>query len=88
MASSHSAEAQGVGVAHRAPFQEDRSGCTDYPLVLFLPELIVAVAVAHMGYEEDNGGDGASYASDEAGKRGDAEQPVEAAAQTQRREMR
>lgn len=85
--SSHSAAVQEVGVPHKVPSQEDRSGCTDYPLAQFLPVLIVVAVVVHRGYEGDSEDDVASYALDGAGKRGDAEQAVEVVAQTQRHVM-
>lgn len=84
----HLTEVQGEGVAHKGPFPEGHSEYIDYPLALFLLALIVVVVGLRTGYEGvDSEDDVASYASDEAGKRGDAEQPAEAVVQTRRRVM-
>lgn len=74
MTSFRLAEDQGEGVARKATFPEDHSGCTDYPPAQFSPALIVVVEQPHTDYEgADNEDDAASCASDEAGKQDDVE---------------
>lgn len=83
--SSHLAEAQGEGAGRKVTFPEDHSACTDCPPAPFSLELIVVVP--HTRDEVDNEDDAVSYASDEVGKRDDAEPPAEVVAQTQRHVM-
>lgn len=87
VALSHLAGVQGEGVARKVTFQGDHSECTDYPPAPFSPALRTVAVETHKDYEGDSEDDAASYASDEGDKRDDAEQPVEVAAQTQRRVM-
>lgn len=88
MISPHLVEARGEEGAHRATFQEAHSGYTDYPPVQFSLALMFVGVAARMGCEgTDSGGDAASYGSDEAGTRDDAEQSVAVVAQTRLRVM-
>lgn len=86
--SFHLVEVQVEGAARKAPFQE-HPAYTDHPPAQSSPASSVVAVRAHKDYAAAGSGDDvASYALDEAGKRGDVEPLVGVVVRTLRRAMR